>query len=213
MHLRNGRCLLAVAVLCAGLVALVNVAGAGEDKDEKGFKQLFNGKNLDGWEIVLANKKADPDKVFAVKDGVIVVSGNPAGYFATKDSYKNYTLKYDWKFSKPGNSGLLVHIQPPHKVWPKSVEVQGQLQDHGHIFAIGGAKGKFTVNKAAQKKAIKGAGEWNTTTVVSKDGELTAYVNGVEVSTGKGSLTEGPFGLQSEGTELYFKNIRIKPMD
>ena len=109
-----------------------------------------------------------------------------------------------------GNSGLLVHIQPPHKVWPKCVEVQGMNADHGHIFAISGAKGKYSVDKAAQQKAIKPVGEWNTTEVILKDGEITAKVNGTEVSTGKGELTEGPFGLQSEGAEVFYRNVEIR---
>lgn len=200
--LRNG---LVLAALFAGL-SLTTQIRAGEE----GFKALFNGKDLSGWKTMVG--KADPEKVFSVKDGEIVVSGNPNGYFYTDKSYKNYILRYDWKFSKPGNSGLLVHIQN-HAIWPKSVEVQGQLTDHGNIFAIGGAKGEFKKDKEAQKKAIKGAGEWNTTEVISKDGMLTSKVNGVEVSTGKSDLTEGPFGFQSEGTELYFKNIKIKVLE
>ncbi len=179
-------------------------------QDEKGFKPLFNGKNLDGWKVETRGKGENP---FSVKEGMIVVKGRPAGYFYTDNSFKNYILRFDWKFSKPGNSGLLVHIQGKHRVWPKSVEVQGMLRDHGRIFAIGGARGKFSIDREAQKKAIKGPGEWHTTEVISRDGMLTSKINGIQVSTGKGDLTEGPFGFQSEGTELYFKNIRIKVLD
>jgi hypothetical protein len=173
-----------------------------------GFVSLFNGKDLAGWKIV-------PEKAtsaFSVQDGVIVVKGSPAGYFHTDKSYKNYILRFDWKFIKDGNSGLLVHITGDHKVWPKSIEVQGQQKNHGTIFAISGAKGKFTTKGEAQKKAIK-TGDWNTTEVISKNGELTAKINGIEVSSGKGELTEGQFGFQSEGTELHFKNIQIKTLD
>jgi uncharacterized protein (TIGR03000 family) len=176
--------------------------------DAEGFVSLFNGKDLSGWKF----EPAKAESAFSVEDGVIVVKGQPAGYFYTDKSYKNYVLRFDWKFVKDGNSGLLVHITGGHKVWPKSVEVQGLQSQHGHIFAIGGAKGDFKTDKEAQKKAIK-MGDWNTTEVVSRDGALTAKVNGVQVSTGKSDLTEGPFGLQSEGTQLHFKNIRIKTLE
>ena len=157
--------------------------------------------------------KKDAKSPFEVKDGVINVSGSPNGYFYTDKSYKNYVLRYDWKFIKNGNSGLLVHITGDHKVWPKCVEVQGQQSDHGNIFAIGGAKGKFKKDAEAQKKAIK-TGEWNTTEVTVKDGDMTAKINGLVVCTGKAEgVTEGPFGFQSEGTELHFKNIKIKVME
>jgi hypothetical protein len=180
---------------------------------DEGFKDLFNGKDLTGWKTIVGGKdQTAAEKTFTVKDGEIVVSGQPAGYFYTDKSFKNYVLKFDWKFSKEGNSGLLVHITGSHKVWPKCVEVKGMQSDHGHIFAIGGAKGTFKTNKAAQKKAIK-PNDWNTTEVTVKDGEITSKINGVQVSTGKSELTEGPFGLQSEGTLLYFKNIKIKTLD
>jgi hypothetical protein len=84
--------------------------------------------------------------------------------------------------------------------------------DHGRIFAIGGAKGQYTPDKEAQQKAIKPVGEWNTTEVTCKDGEITSKINGIQVCTGKGELMEGPFGLQSEGAEIHFRNIKIKEL-
>jgi hypothetical protein len=197
------------AVCAAGLGVLPSQAPAGGDK---GFVDLFNGKDLTGWKTILSSGKADEGKVFTVNDGVVVVSGNPNGYFYTEKSYKNYVLRFDWKFIKDGNSGLLVHITGKHKVWPKCVEVQGLQRDHGNIFAINGAKGSFKKDAAAQKKAIK-IGEWNTTEVTVKDGEITSKINGIQIATGKCDLMEGPFGFQSEGTELHFKNIKIKTLD
>lgn len=199
--------LAALAVFAASIGLLVSQANAGDDA---GFKDLFNGKDLTGWKTILSGGKEDDGKVFSVKDGVVVVAGKPAGYFYSDKSYKNYVLRYDWKFIKNGNSGLLVHITGKHNIWPKCVEVQGQQTDHGNIFAIGGAKGQFKKDAAAQKKAIK-IGEWNTTEVTVNNGEMTSKINGIVVCTGKAEgVTEGPFGFQSEGTELHFKNIKIK---
>ena len=197
------------AVFAASLSVLVSQASAG-DKD---FVELFNGQDLKGWKTILGGGKEDDGKTFSVKDGAIVVAGKPAGYFYSEKSYKNYVLRYDWKFIKDGNSGLLVHITGKHTVWPKCVEVQGQQRDHGNIFAIGGAKGKFKKDAEAQKKAIK-IGEWNTSEVSVKDGEMSCKINGILVCSGKAEgVTEGPFGFQSEGTELHFKNIKIKVLD
>ncbi len=186
------------------------LAGAAVNADDKGFVDLFNGKDLTGWKTNVFGK--DDGGVFTVKEGVIVVRGKPNGYFYTEKSYKNYILRFDWKFPTDGNSGLLVHIQKHGKGWPKSVEVQGLQKDHGHIFAIGGAKGTFKTDKEAQAKAIK-ISDWNTTEVLSRDGSLSSKINGLQISSGKGELTEGPFGFQSEGAELHFKNIKIKVLD
>jgi hypothetical protein len=205
--------LAALAILAVGLGMLTSSAFAGgdkSDKSDKGFTDLFNGKDLTGLKIF--PEKAE--KAFTVKDGVIDVSGNPNGYFYTDKSYKNYVLRFDWKFLKDGNSGLLVHIQK-HNVWPKSIEVQGMQKDHGNIFAIAGAKGSFKKDAEAQKKAIK-IGDWNTTEVTVNNGKMTASVNGVEVSSGmitSDDVTEGPIGFQSEGSPLQFKNIKIKVLE
>jgi hypothetical protein len=204
-------CLIGSGLLAGVLLAAD--APAKEAKDEAGFQPIFNGKDLSGWKLKIQGK-GDPEKTFSVRDGVIVVSGEPNGYFYTDKSYKNYVLRFEWRYpEKAGNSGCLVHIQPPHKVWPKCFEVQGLYKDHGHILTVGGAKGKFTLDKEAQKKALKPHQEWQTTEVITKDGELTSRVNGLQVGTGKGELTEGQIGFQSEGVEIQFKNIRIKVMD
>ena len=153
-----------------------------------------------------------------------MVSGNPAGYFYTDKSYKNFILRFDWRYKRPanleddkkfgGNSGLLVHITGKHNVWPNCVEVQGMNRTHGSFISIGKTgltSGKF--DQATLDKVRNKVGEWNTTEVTVKDGALTAKVNGTQVSSCKYTLPEGPFGFQSEGAELHFKNIKIKTLD
>jgi hypothetical protein len=198
------------AVLTAGSAA---DAPKGVSTDEPGFKPLFNGKDLTGWKFKVGGD-ASPEKTFTVKEGVIVVSGHPNGYFYTDKSYKNFILRFDWRYPKEaGNSGCLVYIQPPQKVWPTCIEVQGLYRDHGLIMTVGAAKGKFKFDREAQKKALRPHQEWQTTEVVSQDGMLTSKVNGAQVDSGKSNLTEGQIGFQSEGVEIQFKNIRIKVMD
>jgi hypothetical protein len=202
---------LALAVLVPGTRAA--------DKDD-GWTALFNGRDLTGWKVHFkdADKDADPTKTFTVKEGVMVVTGMPTCYIYSDKSYKNYVITYVWRFpegSKPeSNSGLLVHIQPPHKVMPKCVEPQGRYYDHGKLFALGGTKiegNKF--NLEAHKKALKPMGQWSTTEVTCKaDGSITVKLNGIEISSGKADITEGPIGFQSEGFEVHFKNIKIKEM-
>jgi len=198
--------------------------GSAKAGDDKGFKPLFNGKNLKGWKIVLKDDKADPAKTFVVKDGEVQISGKESwGYFHTEKSYKNYVLRYSWTFPKDQpakttmNTGLLVHIQPPHKVWPRSVEPQGRYKDHGKIFYPGFSKDdkrEDTFDEKAHKKALKASDEWNTTEVTCKaDGSISVSINGVPVSTAKTALTSGPIGFQSEGSRVHFKDIKIKMLD
>ena len=213
--------LLAAAV---GIALLQSDARAGDDK---GFKPLFNGEDLAGWkEFLKKGEKADPPKsikTISIADGEIQVSGFPYGYFYTEKSYKNYVLRYSWTYPKNQpekttmNSGLLVHIQEPHKIWPKCVEPQGRYKDHGKIFFSSFAKEdkrESTYDEKAQKKALKESHEWNTTeATVHADGSISVSINGIPVSTGKSALTSGPIGFQAEGARIHFKDIKIKLLD
>jgi hypothetical protein len=202
---------------CLTLLAAVLVLPTLRAADD-GFTPLFNGKDLTGWKVQFQdkNKDADPAKTFTVKDGALIVSGKPTCYIHTDKSYKDYVIKYDWRFpegSKPeSNSGCLVHIQLPHKVMPKSVEPQGRYYDHGKLFFIGVKEvGKSKFDEEAHKKALKPMGQWSTTEVTCKaDGTISVKLNDIPVSEGKTELTSGPIGFQCEGWEVHFRNIKIK---
>lgn len=211
--------------LFTSAIALSITLGSLHAGDDKGFKPLFNGKDLTGWKVKLKDDKGDAAKAFVVKDGQVQVPGDPWGYFYTDKSYKNYIVQYSWMYPKDQpekttmNSGLLLHIQEPHQVWPKSVEPQGRYKDHGKIFFPGFAKeGKdlkeSTFNEEAQKKALKPSHEWNTTeTTVRGDGTISVHINGVPVASGKSALTSGQIGFQAEGARIHFKDIKIKMLD
>jgi Domain of Unknown Function (DUF1080) len=178
---------------------------------------LLNGRDLTGWKVVFRDKEkdADPARTFTVRDGALIVSGKPTCYIHTEKSFKDYVLSFEWRFpegsSPDSNSGLLVHIQPPHRVMPKSVEPQGRYRDHGKLFFLGvKSDGTETFDAEAHKKALKPMGQWSTTEVTcAADGTVSVKLNGVPVSKGKTGLTEGPIGFQSEGFEVHFRNVRI----
>jgi hypothetical protein len=212
---------------CAAVLAVLALrAPSAPDKD--GFTPLFGGTDLTGWKAQFGKSKLDTSKTFTAKEGVLVVSGHPNGFLYTDKSFKNYVLRYDWRYKRPGgleddskftgNSGCLVHIQHPEKgynpktVWPQCVEVQGMNRDHGKLLFLA-TKGKGTWDKAAKDKAVRKVGQWNTTEITCKaDGGLTVQINGVEVASGKSDLTEGRIGFQSEGAEIHLRNIKIKPL-
>jgi hypothetical protein len=217
-----------VRVLLAGLLALgvLSVALAEEEKKD-GFVPLFNGSDLKGWKFVMADPRADPAKTFLVKNKVLHVTGVPRGYLYTGKSYKNFVIRFDWRYERPeglkddlnynGNSGLLFHIQEPGKrydpkgVWPRCVESQGRHRDHGKIFYMGVKGGPSTYDKKAKDKVVRKVGEWNTTEVTCKaDGAVEVKINGVPVSSGKSPLTSGPVGFQSEDAVIEFRGIEIK---
>lgn len=201
--------------------------------------RLFNDKDLTGWYTFFPSKGVnnDTDRIITVEnDGVIHITGKEFGYMATEVSYAYYRIQFEVKWGEKKwpprekavrDSGILVHMIGPDKVWPKSWECQVQENDFGDIFHIGGissiANGKRQNNRVVRSANFeKPHGEWNTVEVICDGNTLTNIVNGhvVNVSTdvtrGRdgtgGQLNFGKIAFQSEGAEVYYRNIIIKPL-
>lgn len=59
----------------------------------------------------------------------------------------------------------------------------------------------------------KPAGEWNRLEVICDGDTITNIINGYVVNVGtKCSLTEGKIMFQSEGAELFFRKIEVRPL-
>jgi hypothetical protein len=199
----------------AAVIALGWTAGAADD----GFVSLVRGDDPKQFELV----GIGPETI-KIENGEIRVSGRPDGYFATRESYKNYVLTFEWMYERPsdlesdarfkGNSGVLLHIEAPHKIWPKCIEAQLLNADAGHLIVVSGAKFQGKKDAAAQKQAIKPVGQWNLEEVVCQDGKISCKINGIEVSSGIGGTPDhGPIGWQSEGAPIRFRNLKIKSLD
>ena len=136
-------------VLFAGFYYYSNIIEPNSANDENDWEVLFNGKNLDGWEIKIRGEKLGENfkNTFKVKDSSLKVSyenyenfNDKFGHiFYTKSKYKNYHLSLEYKFSgehlsgAPGwsikNSGIMLHSQDPSSMlldqnFPVSAEVQ-----------------------------------------------------------------------------------------
>jgi len=62
---------------------------------------LFDGKTMDGWEIV-----GREGSVWEVRDGALAGSGQPSMLVHTKGPYRNFRYRAEVKISDGGNSGL-----------------------------------------------------------------------------------------------------------
>jgi len=178
--------------------------------------RLFNGTDLTGWTFSSDALK----NTFAVKDGVMTVTGRPAGYIRTKKDYTNYVVRLQMRHIKPGNSGLLVRMTGPDKVWPKSIEAQGMSGSMGDIFNIGSfpmktdparTRGRHTPKMHPSNE--KPLGQWNDYEVYMNGGDLRIYVNRLlQNSATECEETPGNICLQSEGSPKEFRNVVLIPI-
>jgi hypothetical protein len=221
-----------VRVLFAAWLVLSGVPAGAAQEVEPGFEPLFNGKDFTGMKFFFGEGKTEPGETFRVADGAIVCSGRPNGYWYTEKKYKDFTLRFSYRYAIPnplperlkgpdgkfdeskfgGNSGYLFYLTQ-HQVWPRSIEVQGMNRDVLGLIAIG----KFPVkklfeDKEARARARKPVGEWNDIEIASKGGKMTCSLNGVKVSEfGEFEPFESVIAFQSESAEIHWKNVRIKP--
>ncbi|HOV32603.1 MAG TPA: DUF1080 domain-containing protein [Candidatus Hydrogenedens sp.] len=182
---------------------------------------LFDGKSLQGWVQFLPDPNADPAKTWMVKDGVIHCTGEPTGYIRTDKKFSNYELQLEWRWAgKPGNSGVLLHVQDKDEVWPKSIEAQLMHENAGDIWVIGGTdfeehkdKNERRVPKLAESSEKK-VGEWNQYDIWCEGDAIRVLVNGVlQNKATHCTVKEGYIGLQSEGAPIEFRNIRLRKLE
>jgi hypothetical protein len=199
---------------------------------------LFNGRDLTGWTIFLRHKdtsldpRSDPKGVFRVEDGILHISGEQFGCLTTEKPYANYRLRLEFKWGekkwpprdKPTtrrDSGILMHCVGPDKVWPRSIECQIQEHDCGDFHMVDGASlvvggtlhGPKNSRAIKTRDAEKPNGEWNVVEVICDGDKITNLINGVVVNQGsQASETKGRILLQSEGAEVFFRNIELFPL-
>jgi hypothetical protein len=208
-----------IALFCA-LCSLPALARA---QDAAKPTPLFNGKDLAGWVWVQGSKEGEDkvtiDKVWSVKpDGVIHNNGKPIGYIRTEKDYTNYKLTLEWRFpSKPGNGGVLLRMIGPDKVWPKSIEAQLQHENAGDFWNIDEFQMKATPERTKGRNTKKEhphnekpLGEWNKYEITVDGGRVELKVNDLVQNVATDcQVTPGKICLQSEGSEMEFRNVEL----
>jgi hypothetical protein len=195
------------------------------------FRDLFNGKDLSGW--VNVNTAAD---TWTVRDGVLMCSGRPIGVMRTAKQYENFVLHVEWRHMEAGgNSGVFAWSDgtvPEGSRLPRGLEVQmleldwvnlnkqedGRPQPiayvHGELFGANGLEVIPDNPRGSRSQSIenrcKGKGEWNVYDAVFVDGVVKLSVNGRFVNgVRNSSVRKGYLCLESEGSPIQFRNIRI----
>lgn len=218
-------------VLVLAVLAAPVLAAEKAKPSEEGFKQLFDGKTLDGWKVCKESGEEVPlaESAWSVKDGVIYCDGSKTDYWIVipGDKYGDMTLRLEYKVTERSNSGVFLKCPAFDLPAFKGYEVQ-IMSDHGDQPNPHSTGGVYDV-LAPMRNMNKPDGEWNEMEIVNKGTRLKVKLNGFKViDANLGLLTEpigkfsfpyselpekGYIGLQNHGRELWFRNIRIKTTD
>jgi hypothetical protein len=204
--------------------------------DTNGWTSLFDGKTLNGWR---GYKKTDAaDTLWKVEDGLLTVQPSHAGDtkghrdIITTGTYQEFDLRWEWKISEGGNSGVKYFILEDQ---PSAIGHEYQLiDDERHPDAkIGPHRQTASLYDvfAAHDRPIKPAGEWNTGEVIVKGHHVEHILNGQKVLEYElnspeiraaiakskfkdiarfGTSLSGHILLQDHGDQVWFRKIEIK---
>lgn len=213
------------------LLAGLEISATAQTNDPAAFRELFNGRDLTGWVDVNTSKET-----WSVRDGLLVCRGLPIGVMRSEKQYENFILHIEWMHMQAGgNSGVFIWSEgtvPPGRNLPKGMEVQmlelqwpflnpdkdGQPRPLGYVSGeLFGANGLQTTPdnpRGSRSQSVEmrcqGKGEWNTYDVVCVDGVVKLAINGKFVNgVSRASVKKGYLCLESEGSEIHFRNIRI----
>lgn len=165
------------------VVALTGLAQAGEGR------QLFNGKDLDGWAHV------GKGRVY-VEDGLMKTEGGMGLLWYTAEKFGNCTLRVVYRTTTlDDNSGIFIRIpEPPKDPWqavhtgyeiqilenfPAHYKRSEHQQTHGDKWHTTGAIYSLSPAVASPQRP---AGEWNTMEIELRGRRTVVRLNGVLVN-------------------------------
>jgi hypothetical protein len=218
--------------MCGGLLFL-GLVSCSTPSEPKRAIELFNGKDLVGWQCVLAEPDVKLSQVWSVQDGILTCQGKPLGFLYRGPEVTNFRLVVEYRWppgSTPGNSGIFSRIGEPFKALPCTFEVQLKHGSAGDVLGLQGksiASGQprfFEVKKHAVAGDIAGIakmldaenppGEWNRVEILAQGPRYQVWVNGKLVNDANGvQVASGPVGIQSEGGVIQFRRITLTPLD
>jgi hypothetical protein len=204
------------------------VVSAAERAD--GWRALFDGSDLAAWRGY--RKPSLPDG-WQVVDGSLALVTAGAGDVITRDQFRNFDLRLEWRVAPGGNSGIFYRAtEEGSYIWQSASEMQ-VLDDERH------ADGKSELTSAGSNFALypagrgvsRPAGEWNAVRLLVNGSHVEHWLNGVKVVEYElgspewearvraskfasmplyGRAPEGHIGLQDHGDRVDFRNILIR---
>ena len=191
-------------------------------------KQLFNGKDLSGWQFLA---RVPGETGFAVTNGVLHTGGSKGMLWYTGEKFGNVKIRVVYKLSnEKGNSGVFVRIpfepRSEHDAIHKGIEVQiDNRDDDWHCTGV-----LYSMTKA-KARPDKGPGHWNTMEIALIGLRTVVHVNGVLVTDYDGTSPvpertksyepergprpeSGYIGLQNHDASavVSFREIAVEPL-
>lgn len=185
---------------------------------EPGFRPLFNGRDLSGWEGVTS----DAAQSWRVADGLLVCTGQPGTWLRSREEFGDFNLRFEYKLKPGGNSGIYLRV-PLDGAHREGGGAEVQLLDDAaeryRALEPGQYCGSIYKVAPAMRRVSRPPGEWNTMEIDCRGTSYRVVHNGVVVVDATACefpelgrrFRYGYLGLQNHSEEVWFRNVRIGP--
>ena len=226
----------------AGLVFALGAMAADEGGTARGTdNQLTPREKADGWVLLFDGKSAagwmagnKPLAAANVQDGAI--NPHDAGAYVShyKDPFGDFVLSCDYKVSRGANSGIFFRVADLKD--PVQTGIELQVYDQGNRPNPGrNGNGAIYDAQAPSSNPAKPAGQWNHVELTAQGNLIKVSLNGQQIvdmdldrwttprKNPDGSENKfakalkdfprtGYIGLQDHGNDVWYRNIKIKPL-
>lgn len=184
-------------------------------KGDREIIQLFNGKDLTGWE--------GHEKYWSVQDGSIIGRNTDpvkvSTYLLTKRKFSDFRLVFDFKLAQSEmHSGIAL--------WGRVAPEKGDMYTYaGHLVMFPSGYGFYDLygrnmihNNGDKAKKVGKQHDWNKIEILAQGNRVRLVLNGVLVSDWRepepDRIKEAPIGLQLHSNkvpqEVQFKNLTLE---
>ena len=176
-------------------------------------ESLFNGKNLDGWNI-------HGTELWYVENGILICESGPDkgyGYLSTEKFYDDFDLTVEFKQEANGNSGVFIRSTfEGTKVSGWQVEVAPPGSHSGGVYESYGRG--WLIKPDKEKDKVLKMGKWNKMRIRVVGNQIQSWLNGTSMISledemiGKG---KGSIALQIHdggGIKVRWRNLLVNEL-
>lgn len=195
-----------------------------EDEKQDGFKVLFDGTNMDAW-------RSNTDAYSISDEGTLAVvpTEGSGGNLFTKEEFADFVYRFEFRLTPGANNGIGIRAPLEGDAAYVGMEIQvlddgaemykdiAEYQHHGSVYGVIPAKQGY----------LRPVGEWNEEEIYVKGNKIRVTLNGTVIVDGdlaeaskNGTLDHkqhpglarksGYIGFLGHGSEVHFRNIRVK---
>jgi len=170
---------------------------------------MFNGKTFAGWWT--------PGKMDAwrMENGSVVLTKECGDYLRSEKEYGNFTLSFEYKMGKSGNSGA--GIRTPRKGWPSGDGMELQLWHTPHDTKLDKHQTLALYGNVPPIARADLPDQWNRVVIKADGWMISAWMNGELVQQYntlhhpelKHRHLVGWIGLQDHQARIEYRNVKV----